>query len=370
MINNHNGNTAEASTRSNRSWQFGGLVLFVLALHIPLFFYPILRLASWLALPGWLTMMLLLPLSSSQLISRVLFKNASGPVAQFARKGADFWLGLAPILLMTLLVFELLVLTTGLSQRIAALNIIGFTLFAGFIGLITAITPKVKTIRLTSKKITQPLRFVQVTDVHIGSRSSTFLEKIVFRISHLNPDFVCITGDLIDATGVQEHQLLALKSIAGPVYYCTGNHEKYEDYDQILLRLQKLGVDVLHTKAMHFRPDVQVMGIEDMEDPMQVEKELKHIKLDKAAFKLLLYHRPRGLEAAAANDIDLILSGHTHNGQIFPFNFIVRRVFSRIRGMYQLGESRQYVSQGTGTWGPVLRLGTWSEITLFEYLPE
>jgi hypothetical protein len=61
-----------------------------------------------------------------------------------------------------------------------------------------------------------------------------------------------------------------------------------------------------------------------------------------------------------------MISGHTHNGQIFPFNFIVYSVFDRIVGMYQLGGSRLYVSQGTGTWGPVMRLGTRSEITLFE----
>ena len=107
-----------------------------------------------------------------------------------------------------------------------------------------------------------------------------------------------------------------------------------------------------------------------MEDPLRVEKELKHIALDADAFKLLLYHRPRGLEAAAEHSIDLILSGYTHNGQIFPFNLIVKWVFERIIGMYSLGETRQYVSQGTGTWGPVMRLGTYSEITLFEYDPE
>jgi predicted MPP superfamily phosphohydrolase len=64
-----------------------------------------------------------------------------------------------------------------------------------------------------------------------------------------------------------------------------------------------------------------------------------------------------------------MLSGHTHNGQIIPFNLIVSRVFDRIKGMYYLGQTRLYVSQGTGTWGPVMRVGTGSEITLFELSP-
>jgi hypothetical protein len=83
-----------------------------------------------------------------------------------------------------------------------------------------------------------------------------------------------------------------------------------------------------------------------------------------------MYHRPRGLEAAADAGIDLMLSGHTHNGQIFPFNFVVSSVFDKVKGMYKNGNSRLYVSQGTGTWGPVMRIGTRSEITLFEITPE
>mgnify|MGYP000456671916 CR=1 FL=1 len=75
-------------------------------------------------------------------------------------------------------------------------------------------------------------------------------------------------------------------------------------------------------------------------------------------------------EAAAAAGVNLIISGHTHNGQIYPFNFLVSRVFDRIKGMYQIGSARQYVNEGTGTWGPIMRVGTRSEITLFEIAPE
>ena len=81
---------------------------------------------------------------------------------------------------------------------------------------------------------------------------------------------------------------------------------------------------------------------------------------------MLLYHRPRGLESAAEAGVDLMISGHTHNGQIMPFNLAVRKVFDKVKGMYRHGKTRLYVSQGTGTWGPVMRVGTLSEITLFE----
>ena len=82
---------------------------------------------------------------------------------------------------------------------------------------------------------------------------------------------------------------------------------------------------------------------------------------------LLLYHRPRGLLAAAG--VDLMLSGHTHNGQIVPFNLVVKRVFNQIVGLFTHDQTNLYVSPGTGTWGPVMRLGSRGEVTLFEVQP-
>jgi predicted MPP superfamily phosphohydrolase len=79
-----------------------------------------------------------------------------------------------------------------------------------------------------------------------------------------------------------------------------------------------------------------------------------------------MYHRPDGLEAAAEAGLDLMLSGHTHNGQIYPFSLLVRSQFSRICGRYQQGDTTLYVSPGTGTWGPVMRLGSANEVTLIE----
>jgi hypothetical protein len=206
--------------------------------------------------------------------------------------------------------------------------------------------------------------------VHIGSRSQSFLEKVVRKINQLEPDFVCITGDFIDATGVAEAELNSLKSISGPVYFSIGNHEKYEDLDEILKRMFNLGVKSLRNDQIQFRDDIQVIGIDDMDDAMQVKRQLQDIVISDDAFVVLMYHRPRGLEAAADAGIDLMLSGHTHNGQIFPFNFVVSSVFDKVKGMYKNGNSRLYVSQGTGTWGPVMRIGTRSEITLFEITPE
>jgi len=344
-------------------------LLVTLALHVPVFFYPILRLCAWLDLSWWVTLLVFVPLASSQVVSRVFLRHQVSGVARGLRRIADFWLGLSPIVIMSLLVAEVLVGFDLVAAYDAAIAVIVTSTVIGMLGVFNAMTLRVKTIRFETAKLRQPVRFVQITDVHIGSRNKGFLDRVIGKIYQLEPDFLCITGDFIDAPGVTEETLQALTSVAGPIYYCTGNHEKYEDFDAIMTRLGNLGVTILRDDTLHHRRDLQVIGIDDMEDALQVKRQLALLDIDRQAFVLLLYHRPRGLEAAAAAGVDLMLSGHTHNGQIIPFNLIVNRVFDRIKGMYQLDQTRLYVSQGTGTWGPVMRVGTSSEITLFELSP-
>ena len=107
----------------------------------------------------------------------------------------------------------------------------------------------------------------------------------------------------------------------------------------------------------------------DMDDALQVSRQIARVTVEHENYVILLYHRPRGLRAAADSGVDLMLSGHTHNGQIVPFNLIVARVFKKTQGLYQRGKTSLYVSTGTGTWGPIMRIGTRSEITLFEIIP-
>lgn len=365
MAENQTTYDAEQSRR-----QFRRFFYIALGLHVPLFIYPVLRLGDWLAWPLWLTLIVLVPVAGSQIISRFYLRGRTGLLEKGFRQMADIVLGVSPILFMSLIAFEVLVLVFAISVEVAAWSVVTVTFLAGVMGSVIAMTPMVKRFHLTSPRLKAPVRFVQITDVHIGSRNKAFLDRVIARVNREKPDFLCITGDFIDATGVPESDLIALKSVVGPIYFCIGNHEKYEDVEDILKRLQNLGVNVLIDKAMQHREDIQIIGIDDKEDPLQVEKQLEHIELDDDAFKVLLYHRPRGLEAACEKQIELTLSGHTHNGQIFPFNIAVGQVFNRIKGMYQIGEARQYVSQGTGTWGPTMRLGTLSEITVFEYEPE
>lgn len=357
------------STDSEVSRQPSGMRAFIvisLLLHIPLFIYPVLRLADWLDL-GWLaTTLIFIPVVTSQTISRALLRDAKHPMKRFLRHVADLLLGVSPILLMTLLVAEVLVLFSLLVPQTAALFTLAVSIAFAVIGMWLAMVPKVKTVSLTSRYLSGPLKFVQITDVHIGSRNKAFLEKVVDQVNRLEPAFLCITGDFVDATGVTVETLSPLRAVNCPIYFSIGNHERYEDLKAILQRLSSLGVQVLRTATADARDDVQIVGIDDRDDAMQVQREIAKVNVANDRFTILMYHRPLGLTSASAAGVDLMISGHTHNGQIFPFNLVVNRVFQRVVGLYKEGETHLYVSQGTGTWGPVMRVGTRSEITQFE----
>lgn len=339
-------------------------IVVALLLHIPLFAYPVLRISAWMDFSAFLTALILVPVFFSQIFARRVLNTRSGVVAFVLRSVADFILGVAPVVLLFLLVAELLVLLSFISEYYAAMAVLVASSVVVLKGMFTAFNPMVNEFSLVSDKLSSDTRLVHITDVHIGSRSSRFLSKLMDRINRLNADALVITGDFIDQPEIGVDLLKSLKTFNGPIYYTIGNHERYEDLDDILARLEKLGVNVLRNRLVEFK-DIQIVGIDDEEDALQVSKVLKNIDINTQKYSILLYHRPVGLEACSEKGVDLMLSGHTHGGQIIPFNLVVNKVFDRVSGIFTHGDSTLYVSQGTGTWGPVLRVGTKSEIALF-----
>ena len=340
----------------------------VLLMHLPLFAYPILRLCYWLGLESWQTATVFLPLFFSQIVARLYLRHANFGVIFWLRRGADLWLGISPLLLGMLLLAEIPVALGWLAGSTAAYVLISLSLLLLVFSVMNAYSPSLVKVQLSSPKLTSTLRFVQITDVHIGSRSAAFLARVIQQVNSANAQFLCITGDFIDAPGIKEEQLSALRLCPVPIYFTIGNHERYEDLDEILQRLERLGVEVLRSRTVTHGA-VQLIGIDDSEHPGQVQRELAQLQIDTDRFVLLLYHRPRGLADAAAAGVDLMISGHTHNGQIVPFNLVVRRVFEQSVGLFRHGMTQLYVSPGTGTWGPVMRLGSRGEVTLFEVQP-
>ncbi|MFT7653104.1 MAG: putative MPP superfamily phosphohydrolase [Limisphaerales bacterium] len=342
---------------------FGAIVLQLLSAVF--FVYPAYRLGTWFGLSSEVVWLIAGTVFFKQAVVRILFRHSKGIIIKAVRVAADFILGIAPVLLFSVLAAEFVLGFGWVQPGIAGAGVLAITVLVGAWGVKKAWAPEVVRVPIASSKVEQPLRVVQISDVHIGSRSTRFLERVIARVVELQPDFLCITGDFIDQRNVGEERLAALRTLDCPVFFCTGNHEHYEDTAQILSRLERLDVEVLRGETARFR-EVQIIGFDDQSDPDFLGRALPAIGLDPKAFTLLLYHRPHGLGHAASNGIDLMLSGHTHNGQIKPFNWLVRMQFKHLSGLYREGDTHLYVNEGTGTWGPVMRLGTRSEITLFE----
>jgi len=224
------------------------------------------------------------------------------------------------------------------------------------------------TLALQSTRIKKPIRLLHLSDIHAGSRSRRFIAKIVEQSRALTPDIVFITGDMLDSSAVDANTLDPLAKFECPVLLCIGNHERYVNLDAAIDALKTNRVRVLCNESLTIQ-DLHIIGIDDADDPQQVKKQLANINVDAEKYNILLYHRPHGFSAAANKGIDLMLSGHTHAGQIWPFGILVKREFPRIAGRYSKDGSTLYVSQGTGTWGPAMRLGTMSEMTFIELSP-
>ncbi len=279
------------------------------------------------------------------------------------------WMGISFVFATTVLVYEVLRVFGNFNDPEAARWIFGISCLLVLIAWVMSHHLNVRRLEIRSPKISKRRRVVQISDVHIGSRQRGFMDRIVSRVNGLEPDFVVITGDLIDSSAVEIDALQPLENLSARAFFSIGNHERYADLPKALSMLETLGVIPLRQESQVEHDELQFIGIDDADHKEQVANHLPGVGVNDHHFSILLYHRPLGWEAAVEHGVDLMLSGHTHNGQIFPFNFVVRQQFSRIRGLYREQDSHLYVSSGTGTWGPLMRLGSLNEISCFDLVP-
>ncbi len=216
---------------------------------------------------------------------------------------------------------------------------------------------------------------VQISDLHIGGLiDREFVAKSVNAINALHPDVVAITGDISDAHVVEIEEALnelgKIESRLG-VFYVVGNHEYFHGIEATMAHLKTLGIEVLENRSVQLET-FYIAGVYDL-----FGYRAQHHKPDIAAAmqeipddspSLLLAHQPKYLEYLEGFTPSLILSGHTHGGQIWPFHYAVRLVQPYVKGLHALGENRHiYVNSGIGFWGPAMRLGSQAEITCISW---
>jgi uncharacterized protein len=220
------------------------------------------------------------------------------------------------------------------------------------------------------------LRVAHITDVHIGPLlQKEWVEGVVERVLALKPDFVAITGDLVDGSveELREHvaPLARLAEAPRGVYFTTGNHEYYSGVGDWLRHLPTLGIRPLANERVEVAPGLDVAGIHDPTGRGAYAPDLPGALMGRESNRpvVLLAHQPRQFHEAASQGVALTLSGHTHGGQIWPFSWLVALAQPYLAGLYRRGDAQLYVSRGTGFWGPPMRVFAPAEIALLRLFP-
>jgi predicted MPP superfamily phosphohydrolase len=301
------------------------------------------------------------------------------------------WLGLLFFLFLLLLPAEIVRLAARVGgppdperrRSLARLLAAGVAVLAGGLGatgIVSALGPvSVKRVRPKVPRLPKELsgfRIVQLTDIHVGPTIGRgFVEDLVRRANALEPDLVAITGDLVDGTvpdlAPLVEPLRELRARHG-VFFVTGNHEYYSGADAWVAHLRTLGIRVLRNERVSIERDghaFDLVGVDDASARGRAHgPDLPRALAgrDPSRAVVLLAHQPKDVFEAAEHGVSLQLSGHTHGGQLFPFNFFVHLQQPFVAGLDEFRGTTIYVSRGAGYWGPPMRVGAPPEITHLE----
>lgn len=243
------------------------------------------------------------------------------------------------------------------------------------IGFINRTNFKIKTLELTLQKKNSALtglNLVMFSDLHLSPiNDETFLTKIVEKVNSLKPDIILLPGDIVDDKAAILKRngigpgLRNLESKYG-TFACTGNHEFINEVENSVEFMKDYGINVLRDKLIKINDSFYIIGREDRSGSFtgNVRKSLNEIFIEKLENlpAILMDHTPTGLNEASENKIDLQVSGHTHNGQMFPLNLITAMIYEVSWGYLKKGSTQYYVSSGVGTWGPPVKLASDVEI--------
>lgn len=326
----------------------------------------------------------------SFIAGRFLERTAIPILPQALTWAGSFWIAFMAYFLLSLILVDLLRLinhffhffpsfiadNTDTVKKITGLVVVSISVLFVLGGHINTYFPKVKKLNLTINKQAgnlKQLNIVMVSDLHLGSiLGDNFLERIAAKSNELNPDIVLFAGDVVDEDigAILKNNIgVTLKSFKSKygVYAITGNHEYFSGVENSSKYLSEHGVIMLRDSMVKIDNSFYLAGREDRQKNSfggKKRKDLKDILTGNDNFLplILMDHQPFKLDEAVNNKVDLQLSGHTHNGQLWPFNYITDMIYEVSWGYKQKGNTHFYVSCGAGTWGPPVRTGSRPEI--------
>ncbi len=248
------------------------------------------------------------------------------------------------------------------------------------VGYLNARTPRIRKLNIDIPKKANGMKQLKIalaSDIHLGTIiCKSRLEKIVRKINSLNADLVLLPGDVVDediGSVIRQNLGETLRSIKSKygVFAVTGNHEYIGGAEPACKYLTEHGIVELRDSYVKVADSFYIIGREDRAIKSFAGKTRKSldeimIGIDSGLPLILMDHQPVKLEEAEQKGIDLQLSGHTHHGQLWPFNFITKKIYELSWGYKKKGSTSYYVSCGVGTWGPPIRTGNTPEIIYIE----
>jgi uncharacterized protein len=282
---------------------------------------------------------------------------------------SDLWLHFLPHA-NTLKYFELKTFTLSLITLLVAIIVVA--------GHFNALHTRVVNIEIDTRKPlndTSGLKIVAVSDIHLGTLiGKTRLTRLTDTINALQPDMIVIAGDMLDeaqAPIMKEDIGAPLRKLKAPlgVYAIPGNHEYIGGIKQATEYIESLGIILLKDTVVMPDSSFYLIGRDDIQANNfghHHRKELKTLvdNIDKEKLIIVLDHQPYKFDEAVENKIDLQISGHTHDGQFWPFNYLIGSMFEISHGYLKKANTNFYVSSGFGTWGPPVRVATKPEIVV------
>lgn len=309
---------------------------------------------------------------------RLLARWAPGRVASAVEMAGAVWMGLLFLSVALLLTADVV---TGFGRLWPSAAVPARAAALAAAALLSAVAvvqgargPRVvrHVVRVASLPDGRPeLKVVQLSDLHLGTLlGERWLSRRVAEVNALRPDLVVVTGDLVDAeVGPVEALVPELRKLTAPlgVWGVTGNHEHYAGLARSVALYEAAGIRVLRDEWGEAAPGLVLAGVDDLTarrqlglDGRTLEKAFAGAPRD--AVVVLLSHSPLLVRDAAARGARLMLSGHTHGGQLWPFVYLSSIAYPFQAGRYEVGGMTLVVSRGTGTWGPPMRLFFRSEV--------
>jgi len=352
--------------------------LFVRGLQV---FALTLQMKQWFIVTFW-------TIASMFIVGNVLERTATSAFSEWIYRIGSFWMAFM-LYLFIAVVFIDFVRTLNyyfhflppfsqimrFRMGLAVISIVSLVIVSGHIN---ALWINVKQIPLTiHKKVSgsPEVKILMASDIHLGALIGERREKkLLDIIQEQKPDLVLLCGDLIDgeiAPVLRKNLGRHLQEIRTPlgVYAILGNHEYIGGIDKTLPYLKSINIKVLIDDTVALSNGIQLIGRNDRSGN-QASNGLKTISellsgTDPEKPVIVMNHQPFNLDEVAKANVDLHLSGHTHNGQLWPFNYITKAIFELSWGLMKKGNTNFYVSSGFGTWGPTVRTGNRPEVVVF-----